>query len=145
MVEFCVDLCNLGLPVEKAMKYEMMTSVEDMGALMRTGKVLIPDNWTEDDNMLIKDLKNTVYKRDEETDDLMPVIDDDSYHPDAAHALRYAIRAFTISGTWLSAKATNIAQTDPTIMPGQENLKEYGPKGARLLDQGDNVVEEFIL
>jgi superfamily II DNA or RNA helicase len=145
MVEFCVDLCNLGLPVEKAMKYEMMTSVEDMGALMRTGKVLIPDNWTEDDNMLIKDLKNTVYKRDEETDDLMPVIDDDSYHPDAAHALRYAIRAFTISGTWLSAKATNIAQTDPTIIPGQENLKEYGPKGARLLDQGDSVVEEFIL
>jgi hypothetical protein len=146
MVEFCVDLCNLGLPVEKAKKYDMMTSVEDMGALLRTGKVLVPDDWTEDNNMLIHDLKNTVYKRDEETDDLMPVIDDDSYHPDAAHALRYAIRAFTGSGTWLSAKAANITQTDPTVMPGQENLKEYGPKGARLLQQNnDGIVEEFIL
>ena len=76
----------------------------------------------------------------------MPVIDDDSYHPDAAHALRYAIRAFTGSGTWLSAKAANITQTDPTVMPGQENLKEYGPKGARLLQQNnDGIVEEFIL
>lgn len=146
MVEFCVDLCNLGLPVEKAKKYEMMTSVEDMGALMRTGKVLIPDNWTEDDNMLIKDLKNTVYKRDEETDDLMPEIDDDSYHPDAAHALRYAIRAFTGSGTWLNAKAGNATATDTTVMPGLENLKDYGPKGAMLMENSNGIVEEeFIL
>ena len=145
MVEFCVDLCNLGLPVEKAKKYEMMTSVEDMGALLRTGKVLVPDNWTEDDNMLIHDFKNTVYKRDEETDELKPIIDDESYHPDAAHALRYAIRAFTGSGTWLNAKAANTSSVDPTVAPGLENLKEYGPKGAKLLDQSDGVVEEFIL
>ena len=145
MVEFCVDLCNMHLPVEKAKKYDMMTSVEDMGALLRTGKVLVPDTWTEEDNMLIHDFKNTVYKRDEETDDLMPVIDDDSYHPDAAHALRYAIRAFTGSGTWLNAKATSISATDPTVMPGQENLKEYGPKGAKLLEGDTDFVEEFIL
>ena len=146
MVEFCVDLCNLGLPVEKAKKYDMMTSVEDMGALLRTGKVLVPDIWTEDNNMLIHDLKNTVYKRDEETDDLMPEIDDDSYHPDAAHALRYAIRAFTGSGTWLNSKAANAAATDSTVAPGLENLKEYGPKGAMLIENSNGVVgEEFIL
>lgn len=145
MVEFCVDLCNLGLPVEKAKKYEMMTSVEDMGALLRTGKVLVPDSWTEDDNMLIHDFKNTVYKRDEETDELKPIIDDESYHPDSAHALRYAIRAFTISGTWLNAKAANTSMTDPTVAPGLENLKDYGPKGAKLLEENKDVVEEFII
>lgn len=145
MVEFCVDLCNLGLPVEKAKKYEMMTSVEDMGALLRTGKVLVPDSWTEDDNMLIHDFKNTVYKRDEETDELKPIIDDESYHPDAAHALRYAIRAFTGSGTWLNAKAANTSAVDPTVAPGLENLKEYGPKGSNLLENSNGVVEEFIL
>jgi hypothetical protein len=143
MVEFCVDLSNLGLPVEKAMKYDMMTSVEDMGALLRTGKVMVPSEWN-DDNLLVYDLLNTVYKRDEETDDLLPEIDDDTYHPDAAHALRYAVRSFTNSGTWLGKKAGNTTPADKTVMPGLENIKDYGPKAAAYLEN-KNPDEEFVI
>jgi hypothetical protein len=125
------------------MKYDMMTSVEDLGALLRTGKVMVPSEWN-DDNLLVYDLLNTVYKRDEETDDLLPEIDDDTYHPDAAHALRYAVRSFTNSGTWLGKKAGNTTPTDKTVMPGLENFKDYGPKAATYLENR-NPDEEFVI
>lgn len=140
MVEFCVDLHKLGLPVSKALKYDMMTSVENLASLMRTGKILVPSQWTEDDNFLIKDLNCTVYERDEETDELTPKIDDGTYHPDAMHALRYAMRMATSNGQWSYSEAASNREADKTVPAGLENLKDYG-----VIDIPTGSSEEFVI
>lgn len=86
------DLYNEGLPVEKAYKVDMMNDVESLAAHLRTGRIMVPGKWTEDTSDLVKDFNRTVYRRNPETDELMNEIDDDTYHPNAAHALRYAAR-----------------------------------------------------
>lgn len=140
MVEFCVDLVRLNLPVSKALKYDMMTSVENLASLMRTGKILVPSQWTEEDNFLIKDLNCTVYERDEETDELTPKIDDGTYHPDAMHALRYAMRMATANGQWSYSEAASNRETDKTVPVGLENVKEYGA-----MDIPTGSSEEFVI
>jgi len=139
-VELCVDLHKEGLPVEKAIKYDMMNSVEELSAELRTGRCLIPDQWNEDDNYLIKDLNSTVYVRDEETDALKAEIDDAAYHPDAAHALRYALRNWVSLSSW-GKGAANTEPLDTTVMPGAENLKQYGTMNM----QNAGPTEEFII
>lgn len=138
-VEFCVDLHKEGLPVEKAVKYDMMNSVEEMSAELRTGRCLVPDTWKEEDNYLVKDLNSTVYVRDEETDALKSEIDDAAYHPDAAHALRYALRNWVALPSW-GKGASNTELLDPTVMPGTENLKQYGTMNIQ-----NGATEEFII
>lgn len=140
MVEFAVDLCKLGLPVTKAIKYDMMTSIETMAAELRTGRLRVPSEWKAEDNRLIQDFEDTVYKRDEETDALLREIDDDTYHPDAAHALRYAMRQYMEDGQWVYGRAGSNRETDKTIPAGFENLKEYGT-----MNLSTDSNEEFIV
>ena len=127
------------MPVEKAVKYDMMNSVEEMSAELRTGRCLVPDTWKEEDNYLVKDLNSTVYVRDEETDALKAEIDDAAYHPDAAHALRYALRNWVALPSW-GKGASNTELLDPTVMPGTENLKQYGTMNIQ-----NGATEEFII
>lgn len=138
-VELCIDLHKEGLPVEKAVKYDMMNSVEELSAELRTGRCLIPDQWNEENNYLVKDLNSTVYVRDEETDALKAEIDDAAYHPDAAHALRYALRNWVSLSSW-GKGAANTEILDPTVMPGIENLKQYGN-----ITIPNSTTEEFII
>ena len=146
MVEFAIDLRKLGLPVTKAIKYDMMTSVETMATELRTGRLLTPSEWKADDNKLIQDFEDTVYKRDEETDALMREIDDDTYHPDAAHALRYAVRQYMEDGQWIHSHDTSIRNVNTTVPAGLEDLKEYGNTTLPpWLKKGDESTEVFTI
>lgn len=75
-----------GLPVEKAYKYDEAGSWSETATALRT-RVFTH----EDCKDLITEYESTVWKRNE-NDDLIPEIDDDIFHPDAADALRYALR-----------------------------------------------------
>ena len=146
MVEFAIDLRKLGLPVTKAIKYDMMTSVETMATELRTGRLLVPSEWKAEDNKLIQDFEDTVYIRDEETDALMREIDDDTYHPDAAHALRYAVRQYMEDGQWIHSHDTSIRNVDTTVPAGLEDLKENGNTTLPpWLKTGPSTTEEFII
>ena len=149
MVEFAVDLHKLGLPVEKAYKYDMMTSVETMATELRTGRCRVPSEWKPESNRLIQDLNDTVYKRDEETDVLLREIDDDTYHPDAAHALRYAMRQWMEDGNWVYGKAKSTPSVDPTKPANLEDFIETG----KVIDtslppwlrKNEKTAEEFVV
>lgn len=148
MVEFAVDLHKLGLPVEKAYKYDMMTSVETMATELRTGRLRVPSEWKAENNRLIQDFEDTVYKRDEETDVLLREIDDDAYHPDAAHALRYAMRQWMEDGNWVYGKAPNLATTDSTLPAGLEDYKAGNVKDTSLppwMNKDPKIAEEFVV
>lgn len=74
------------LPVEKAYKYDLAGSIEETATALRT-RVYTHSSL----DALKEEYESTVWKRDED-DTLVSEIDDDVYHPDAADALRYALR-----------------------------------------------------
>ena len=102
--------------VEKAYKYDMIGSCQELAAELRT-RLFIPHNAGK----LIDDLDSTVFKRDED-DRLMPEIDDEAYHPNAAHALRYAQRNWCEE--WGNSKETpsNIENLNPTRPENQQSI-----------------------
>lgn len=106
-----------GLPVEKAYKYDLAGSINELAAEIRTRCFIKKGTPLEDE------FQRTVWKRDEE-DKLLPEIDDDAFHPNAAHALRYAARVWT--ERWRSFTGGNAALVDATVMPGLEDVKENG-------------------
>lgn len=77
------------LPITNAMKYDKRLGIEQLSDLLRTGKIKI----SKTDNILIDEMSRTVYKRDE-SDNILPEIDDTVFHPDALDALLYASRQF---------------------------------------------------
>lgn len=142
------DLYKLGLPVDKAYKVDMMNDVENLAARLRTGAVVVSSEWTEDNNELVADLNRTVYYRDDDTDELQNEIDDSVWHPNAVHALRYAVRlAFEgLSG----GSAGSISPSDTTVTPGLENIKETGKLSDDInlppwMRKNANVTESFVV
>lgn len=108
------DLAKLHLPIEKAYKVDMMKDVEDLAADLRTGRCVVDASWEEDTNELIRDLNTTVYARDDQSDELIPEIDDITYHPNAIHALRYAMRAFRERPQEQAASVSPVNTTRPS-------------------------------
>lgn len=76
-----------GLPVEKAYKANKMDMMQYLATMLRRGVIKIKKGGYLED-----EFQQIVYKRDEETDAVLPEIDEDVFHPDIADALKYASR-----------------------------------------------------
>ena len=73
-----------------AYKYDLDVGIDQLSQWLRTGNIKVP---VDPNSELTKDLDNSVFERDEETDQLTHEISDE-YHPNAAMALLYASRQF---------------------------------------------------
>lgn len=77
---------NYNFPIQLAYKRDKISSLQILADLLRT-HIYTPEN-----SPLSDEYEQTVYKRDEETDAILPEIDE-VYHADAADALLYLSRA----------------------------------------------------
>ena len=76
------------IPATGAYKYDKANAMATLADVLRT-KISVPKGGILEDEFL-----QTVYKRDEETDDVTNEIDDSIFHPDACDALLYASRHY---------------------------------------------------
>jgi hypothetical protein len=79
-------LNNHKIPVELAIKTDKILNIHKTDDLLRGGKLLL---WK--DGFCYDECESTVWKRNEETDELMDEMDDSVYHPDAMMAVVYAM------------------------------------------------------
>lgn len=76
------------LPAFNCYKYDKAFALELLAEELRTGRMTIPEGGELDDEMA-----NVLYKRDKDTDAIIPEIDEEEgIHPDATMALLYASR-----------------------------------------------------
>lgn len=75
------------LPAYCAYKYDKNMAMAQLADWARAGALLVPAG-----GVLCDEFEQTVYKRDMETDAILPEIDDDIFHPDATDALLYLSR-----------------------------------------------------
>lgn len=75
-----------------AYKYDKDMALEQLAEWLRTGAINVIDS--KDNQAIIDDLENMLWKRDEETDEITHEVDDEEYHGNAAFALLYASRQF---------------------------------------------------
>lgn len=76
------------LPAFNCYKYDKTYAIEMLAEELRTGRMKIPHN-----GILDQEMEQILYKRDEETDAIIPEIDEEiGIHPDAMMALLYASR-----------------------------------------------------
>lgn len=105
------------LPIEKAYKYDLKSSIEQTAEALRT-RVYTHSSL----NDLKDEYESTVWKRDDD-DNLISEIDDDVYHPDAAHALRYALR--NVLEEWSHGVKPADNDDKPTVSKPVENAIRY--------------------
>lgn len=74
-----------------AYKYNLTNSIEELADWLRVGRIKV---YKKENEGLIEDLNNTLWKRDEETEKIKYEVDDGVWHPNAADALRYISRCF---------------------------------------------------
>lgn len=96
-----------------AYKYDKDVAIDQLAEWLRndTIKVLEKSN-----DSLIKDFENSVWKRDEETDEITHEPDDEEYHGNAMYALLYASRQFDFD----EIGATE-AKTAKSILEGRDD------------------------
>lgn len=78
-----------GLPAHQCYKYDKDEAIAKLAEDLRKW-LKVPEN-----GICADEFEKTLYKRDEATDAILPEIDDDQFHPDAAMALLYASRQWT--------------------------------------------------
>lgn len=78
-----------GLPAYNAYKYDKDLALHTLADDCRIGMILVMHNGVLED-----EFGKILYKRNEDTDELMGEVDDNIYHPDATMALLYASRQF---------------------------------------------------
>lgn len=79
-----------GLPnVYCAYKYNRDVAIEQLAEWLRTDIIFVKEN-----GYLAEECESTLWKRDDETDEIMHEIDDDVYHPNGLMALLYLSRHF---------------------------------------------------
>lgn len=115
---------KLKCAVIPAYKYDMIGSCEQLAAELRT-RLFVPE---EGCDKLKDDFDSTVFKRDDE-DRLIPEIDDDAYHPNAAHALRYAQRNWCEDWGGERKEPSNVEELNTTtyIEPSQIRQETLPP------------------
>ena len=78
---------NYQFPIQVAYKHNKMEALSALAELCRR-KIYTPEN-----SALSDEYEMMVYKRDEETDAILPELDDDVFHADSVMALLYGSRA----------------------------------------------------
>ena len=76
------------LPAFCCYKYNKALAISQLAEFCRTGKIVVPK-----DGILADEFDRILYKRDDE-DNILPEIDDDLFHPEAAMSLLYACRQY---------------------------------------------------
>lgn len=97
-----------GLPIIEAYKPEVVPTIENLATDMRT-KVYIPRG-----SVLETECTKTLWKRDD-SGRILAEVDDDTFHPNAIHALRYTHIMWT--DDWQNYNASNAEYIDPADGP----------------------------
>lgn len=110
-----------GLPVEKAYKANKIDMMQYLATMLRRGVIKIKKGGYLED-----EFQQIVYKRDEETDAVLPEIDEDVFHPDIADALKYASRTMfeEMGYSCPTGKFGLVEEKEETV----EEVKEYKPE-----------------
>lgn len=74
------------VPAFNCYKYDKAYAIEKLSEMVRTGKLLVPEN-----GLCADEMDRTLYDRDDKTDAIISELSD-SYHPDILMALLYASR-----------------------------------------------------
>lgn len=127
------------LPAFNCYKYDKSYAIEMLAEELRTGRMQIPNN-----GLLDEEMEQILYKRDENTDAILPEIDDEfGIHPDIMMALLYASRKmffdmdYDISFKESKPKTSNfitsatgtiigVAEDDPTEIIGGDGMEIIG-------------------
>lgn len=75
--------------VRNAYKYDKDLAIEQLAQWLANGSIQVSK-----DTILEDELENTLWKRDEETDEIIHEIDEEAYHGNLTYALLYASRQF---------------------------------------------------
>lgn len=76
-----------GLPVRKAYKSDKLMAIELLRDDIVSGRFMIPK-----DSAFERECEKVIWKRDEDTDQVIREIDDAAYHPDLTDSVLYAMR-----------------------------------------------------
>lgn len=104
-----LKLQRMGLPVVNAYKPEVAPTIDALATEMRAGRLYIPE-----DGILVEECDRTVWKRTEDGN-ILPEVDDLTYHANALHALRYC------SIYWLDEWASLAYSADNAIPLDERN------------------------
>lgn len=117
-----------------AYKYDKDVAIEQLAEFMRTDKILIPN---KPEGILYVEAENTLWKRDDETDEITHEIDDDALHPNALMALLYVSRQFAYE----VLNIVDINKPAKEITSAREMVQQYedfqGGNEIGLLDVGN--------
>lgn len=97
-----------GLPIIEAYKPEVVPTIEALATDMRT-KIYISRG-----SVLEEECTKTLWERDD-SGRILPEVDDDAFHPNAIHALRYTHIMWT--DDWQNYNASNAEYIDPADGP----------------------------
>lgn len=97
-----------GLPIVEAYKPEVVPTIEALATDMRT-KIYISRG-----SVLEEECTKTLWERDD-SGRILPKVDDDAFHPNAIHALRYTHIMWT--DDWQNYNASNAEYIDPADGP----------------------------
>lgn len=97
-----------GLPIMEAYKPEVVPTIQALATDMRT-KLYIPRG-----SVLEEECTKTLWERDD-SGRILPKVDDDAFHPNAIHALRYTHIMW--SDDWQNYNASNAEYIDPADGP----------------------------
>lgn len=104
---------NYNFPIQCAYKHDKMEALSALAEMLRRFI------YTPKDSPLTDDFEMTVYKRDEETDAILPELDDDTYHADVLMAALYASRSLVLDynplGKEDGAKMDNKSLPEPEV------------------------------
>lgn len=127
---------NYNFPIQLAYKHDKIPAIGVLADLLRT------HIYTLEDSPLIEEYESVIYKRDDETDAILPEIDDDVYHPDCADALLYASRAIVQFENPLGStlNANDIKDAVYTKVDGSQTFDEsYITPATNNTDIEDNI------
>lgn len=83
------EIYNRGIKIQNAYKVDLQMQINRLQEVLTNGTLSIVENSFAD-----KEAKQTVWKWDEEKKSVIYEIDDDYFHPDILHALRYAVNTY---------------------------------------------------
>lgn len=132
-----------GLPAYNAYKYDKDLALHTLADDCRIGMITVKHNGVLED-----EFGKILYKRNEDTDELMGEIDDSIYHPDATMALLYASRQFYFDiGSRVGGVASRKDFEDKDVRYYQGPIaslqQEYNDRFTKEQDSNGVIWEEF--
>jgi hypothetical protein len=104
------------LPVINAFKYNRDLAIAQLADNLRLGNLIVPK-----DGELDQEMEQVIYKRDPDTDAVLPELDEEiGIHPDAVMALLYAFRQMAFDCGYDDRILDAETRPDPNKLPGMQ-------------------------